>query len=71
MRGTVSSGMSLAMEYIKMFYWQDTWVLYEEALCQRCLSAKKNNQDFEKMSAIEYKGNIDDYIIQKSYYNIK
>jgi hypothetical protein len=43
----------------------------EEALCKCCRSADENKWDLERISALRYKGDIDDYMIQKTYDNTK
>jgi hypothetical protein len=46
-------------------------VQYEEALYVCFLSAEEEKQDLEKMSALRYEGDIQDYMTQKTYYNTK
>jgi hypothetical protein len=54
-----------------MSYHRDTWVQYEEALCDCFLSAEEDKRDLERMLALRYKGDIEDYMTQKTYYNTK
>jgi hypothetical protein len=42
-------------------------VQYEEALYECYLSAEEDKGDFERMSVLRYKGDIEDYITQKTY----
>jgi hypothetical protein len=48
-----------------------TWAQYEEALCECFLSTEEDNRDLKRMSALRYAGDIEDYLIQKTYYNTK
>jgi hypothetical protein len=54
-----------------MFYHQDPWVQYEEAGCECFLSTEEDKQDLERMSAIRYEDDIEDYMTEKTYSNTK
>jgi hypothetical protein len=54
-----------------MSYHRDTYVQYDEALCDCILYAKEDKADLETMSALRYEGNIEEFMTQKSYYNTK
>jgi hypothetical protein len=54
-----------------MSHHRDTWVQYEEALCDHFLSTEEDKRDLERMSALRYEGDIEDYMTQKTYYNTK
>jgi hypothetical protein len=54
-----------------MSYRRDTWVQYGESLCKSCLGTEENNQDLERMSALRFEEDIEDYMTQKTFYNTK
>jgi hypothetical protein len=49
----------------------DTWVQYEEVLRDHFLSVEENKRDLERMSALRYEGNIEDYMTEKTDYHTK
>jgi hypothetical protein len=55
-------------ECFEMSHCQDTWVQYEEALYDHCISAEEKKGDLKRMSVLGYEGNFEDYITQKTYY---
>jgi hypothetical protein len=46
-------------------------VQYEEALCDRFVNTEEDTQDLERISALRYEGNIEDYMTEKTNYNTK
>jgi hypothetical protein len=46
-------------------------VQYEYTLCERFLTSEVDKRDFERILAPQYKGDIEIYMSQKTYYNTK
>jgi hypothetical protein len=55
-------GHQSCQKRFEMSHRWDTWVQYEEALFDHFLSAEEDQRDLERMSALRYEGNIEDYI---------
>jgi hypothetical protein len=58
-------------EHFKMSHCQDTWAQYEEALWERFLSAEEDKRNLKTMAALTYKRDIENYMTDKTFYNIK
>jgi hypothetical protein len=57
-------------ECFEMSHIRDTKVQYEEALCDFFLSVEKDKGDLERILALRYQGNIEDYMTQTTYYTL-
>jgi hypothetical protein len=58
-------------EHFEKSHCRDTCAQYEEALCERFLNAESDKQDLERLFALRYEGDIEDYMTQMTYYKTK
>jgi hypothetical protein len=55
-------------ECFEISYCRDTCTQYEEAHCDRVLWEEEDRQYLKKISALRYEGDINDYMIHRTYY---